>query len=423
MPKTTRYLIILITGFFILLTILKSIYFSNKNGGTDLRIRVVGARLLTTSNSPYFYKWNPKDGEYLLDPNDQVVRLVNGNIVTPAVLYTTYPLYRLSYPSVRVWWTIIQYVLLFITLFLLLGNRQGSLAFIPTVVILTGLVCTDIWLLHIERGQIYIFYTFLFAVIYRLYTSNNKHSQLLSGFIAGLFILFRPFAGIIGLPFLLNGKKKWVLGCIAGFITGCALFVLPQPSLWKGYFAAMNEYASEYTGQSYGNINAKEYPEPAVIEGTNNLGQVQGFNISGLDTVYDYLKKVGITISQNQSYILFGSVVILLCILFFRNKKRDISAHSLFLFAFLLYILAEFFVTVPRGRYNLVQWIFPLSLILQQEKYDRPSFILLITGLLLLHNFPFVVPYQAVLAELLFLGVTIYYLLYRRDIKKIASYC
>jgi len=415
LSKNTRYFLYASIVFFVLLTIFKSFYFTNKNGGSDLRIRVVASRLLATDHSPYFYKWIPADGEYLLDPNDHASRLVNGNVVTPAVLYLIYPLSWQSYPTVRVVWTVLQFILGFLSLFLLLKNKGGPLSIVPVSIMVVGLICTDIWLLNIDRGQIYIFYTFLFAVIYRLYTSRRKHSMILSGFVGGLFIFFRPFAGILGLVFLLKGNKKWIIGCIAGFIIGCSLFVLPNPSLWKDYFKAMSEYGNEYTGSFNTVIYTNEYEKPTTVEGTDNLGQAQEFNLSGLNTIYSHLKKMGIIISKNQSYLLYILLVILLCIVFYRNKGKDMDSKSLFLFAFLLYILAELFVMAPRNPYNLIQWIFPLSLIFLQARYNHPSLILLIAGLLLLHNFPFVFPYQAAFAELLFIGVAIYYSLFVRS--------
>jgi len=239
--------------------------------------------------------------------------------------------------------------------------------------------------------------------------------MILSGFVGGLFIFFRPFAGILGLVFLLKGNKKWIIGCIAGFIIGCSLFVLPNPSLWKDYFKAMSEYGNEYTGSFNTVIYTNEYEKPTTVEGTDNLGQAQEFNLSGLNTIYSHLKKMGIIISKNQSYLLYILLVILLCIVFYRNKGKDMDSKSLFLFAFLLYILAELFVMAPRNPYNLIQWIFPLSLIFLQARYNHPSLILLIAGLLLLHNFPFVFPYQAAFAELLFIGVAIYYSLFVRS--------
>ena len=414
MSKNTRYFLYASIVFFVLLTIFKSFYFTKKNGGSDLRIRVVASRLLATEHSPYFHKWSPAEGEYLLDPNDHSSRLVNGNVVTPAVLYLIYPLSWQSYPTVRVIWTVMQFLLGFLSLFLLFKNKVGSLFSIPASIIVVGLICTDIWLLNIDRGQIYIFYTFLFAVIYKLYTSRRKHNMILSGFMGGLFIFFRPLAGILGLVFLLNGNKKWIVGCVAGFIIGCSLFVLPKPSLWKDYFIAMNEYGNEYTGSSHPGIHRIEYEKPAIVEGTDNLGQAQEFNVSGLNTIYSYGKKAGIIISKNQSYLSYFLLVILLCFIFYKYKGNGSDAKSLFLFAFLLYILAELFVMAPRNPYNLIQWIFPLSLIFLQARYNHPSFVLLITGLLLLHNFPFVFPYQALLAELLFFAIIVYYILFSR---------
>lgn len=398
-----------------LLTIIKSFYYSNKNGGSDLRIRVVASRLFFTDHSPYFYNWNPADGEYLLNPNDIASTALNGNVVTPAMLYFIYPVSWQSYPTVRMLWTVIQFILAFLTLYLLLKNKDALTSFVPLCVMLTGLLCSDIWLLNIERGQIYIFYTFLFAVIYSSYISKWKHGMFLSGFIGGLFILFRPFAAIIALPFLMRGKKKWVLGTMAGFIFGCSLFVLPKPSLWKDYFEAMNMYASQYTGHPHLVSNATEYNKPAIIEGVSNLSETQNFNISGLNILYNYFKKAGIIISQNILYALYGLTILLLSIFFFRIKRKDIAPQTLFLFAFLFYFLAEFFLTVPRGQYNLIQWLFPLSLIALQSRPQQPTFILLITGLLLLHNFPFVFPYQAAMAELIFIGITIYYTFFTRS--------
>jgi len=408
LQKPSKYLFIGITAVFVLLTIVKSFYYSKKNGGIDLRIRVVGSRLLSTDQSPYFYNWNPSDGEYFLAPSDMANSTLNGNVVTPATLYLIHPISWQHYPAVRMIWTIIQFILAFVTLYLLRKPKDGPISLLPIGILLTGLLCSDIWLLNIERGQIYIFYTFLFAVMYALYISKLKHGLLLSGFTGGLFILFRPFAAIITVVFLINGKRNWWLGSIAGFTVGCLLFVLPRPSLWQDYFKAMNMYASQYVGNPPVSSNAIEYPKPGTIEGLNNLLEAQGFNIKGLKVAYNYFEKLGIVVSQNTLYLLYGLTVLVLSFFYFRIKRKAATPQSLFLLAFLCYILAEFFVTVARGNYNLIQWLFPLSLVILQVKAHRPLFILLVTSFLLLHNFPFVFPYQAAFAELFFLGITIY---------------
>jgi len=270
------------------------------------------------------------------------------------------------------------------------------------------MLCSDIWLLNIERGQIYILYTFLFAIMYVLYISKLKYGVLLSGFIGGLFILFRPFTAIIAIVFLINGKRSWLVGSFAGFVAGCLLFVLPQPSLWQDYVKSMNMYASQYMGNPPVPSNATEYAKPDTIEGLTNLSEYKNFNIKGLKSIYLYFKKMDIVVSQETLYLIYGLTTLVLSFLYSRINKKAGSPQSLFLLSFVCYILAELFVTVQRGDYNIIQWLFPLSLIVLQLKIGHPLFILLAASLLLLHNFPFVFPYQAVLAELTFLSITIY---------------
>jgi hypothetical protein len=253
-------------------------------------------------------------------------------------------------------------------------------------------------------------------LMYRIYVSKWKHKFLLSGFIGGLFILFRPFAAVIGLAFLLSGKKRWVIGNILGIIGGSLVFVLPKPSLWQDYFEAMNMYASQFTGKAYYVTTAIEYPRPELIEGLNNLSESQQFNISRLDILYNYLKKAGMVVSQNMLYILCALVILLLSFCFFKTKKKVHCPTRTFAFAFLLYILAELFVILPRGNYNVIQWLFPLGLIISGLRLFQPLFILIITGILLLHNFPFVFPYQAAIAEGIFIGVIVYYVFFYNSV-------
>jgi hypothetical protein len=415
LSSSVRYLLITLTTAFLALTFIKSIYFTQKHGGTDLRSRTIGSRLLFTGHSPYFYKWTPADGEFLLDPNDNAKRLVNGNVATPAALYAMYPLSLLPYPTLRLVWTVLLFIAGLSAVFLVLKNAGPVL--LTACIIVTGLICSDTWLVNIERGQVYILYTFLFALLYRLYISGWKFNQFASGFIGGLFILFRPFAGIIGLGFLLHGKWKWLAGCIAGFAFGCLLFVAPDPSLWKDYFKAMQHYNKEITGTAMQNAGAEEYTKPAIIEGANNLSLYSAFNVGQLYTVHDYLKMAGIGTGNREMIGCYILILALLSIFFFRLRNKNASPVTLFLFAYLAYILAELFFITPRTAYNVIQWIFPLCLIGLQARAHLPSLIMLVTGLLLLHNLPVIFPYQSALAELVFLGLTFYYIFFFPAVK------
>jgi hypothetical protein len=418
LSTNSRKIIICLTVVFLLLTLYKSFYFSGKYGGTDLRCRIVGARLLTTPHSPYFYKWKPADSEFYLDPNDEAHKIVNGNVVTPATLAVIYPLSQLPYPQVRLLWTILQIIAALAIVFLLFKSDGIPRTVLIAAPAILGFICSEAWLYNIERGQMYIFYALLFGIMYRLYISKLKYNQFLSGFTGGLFILFRPFAAIISLPFLLHARKQWIVGCIAGSLAGILLFVLPQPQNWLDYFKAMPEYIN--LDRNTGQLRQEAEPvKPAVIEGTTNITEYRMFNIGRLETTYHFFKRFGIPVSVNQSLLLFGIAVAFLSWFFFRLKKKNPEPDILFLFGFLLFLLSELFIPAPRGGYNVILWIFPMSLIYLRSRSDIPLLVILATALLLFHEFPFSFPHQGELAELLFVLITLYIIFFRASFKKL----
>jgi hypothetical protein len=419
LSRPARYILITITAAFVLLTLLKSFISTTRYGGADLRTRIVGTRLISTTNSPYFYKWNPEDGDRYVDPLDVDNRLVNGNVVTPAVSMAIYPLSLLPYPGIRMIWTLLQIIAALVILYCLCKTDDSNTTIIASSFMLLGLICSDVWFYNIERGQMYIFYALLLALMYRSYTSTWKYNEFLSGFIGGFFILFRPFAGIIGLAFLLNGRTRWIKGCITGFVLACALFILPKPALWSDYFKAMKEYVSEYTGHPHTISNPIVNEKPVIIEGATNLDNYQHFDLNRLETVYHYLNRMGIPITSTGSLILYANIILILSVFFYRMRKRVSSPESLFLFGFLLFILTELLFATPRAGYNIIEWIFPLSIICVSRVKSRSTLILLGFGLLLLHYFPFPLPHQGEAAEVIFLGLTAYSIFFAGSSKKL----
>jgi hypothetical protein len=208
--RLNKWIVFAATMSFLLLSVARSWYFSEKYGGSDLRARTIASRLLGTSNSPYFYKWKKSDGYYFLDPNQYSNRTVCGTSVTPAVLYTIYPLSVLPYLEVRRIWTILLYLLLGGIFFLIILSHKSQPLFYPSVIIILGLICSSNWLFNIERGQVYTLYTFIFGLSYYLFHTKLRRAQLISGFVAGVLILLRPLAAAIGLAFFGKSERKWL---------------------------------------------------------------------------------------------------------------------------------------------------------------------------------------------------------------------
>ncbi|HTE24094.1 glycosyltransferase family 87 protein [Flavitalea sp.] len=446
-------MLILLTAVFILITIAKSFHYSIEYGGSDLRCRVVGSRLLATGHSPYFYKWKAGDSELLLDPNANPNRIVNGNVATPAVLYSIYPLSKLSYPTIRFIWTILQILAGFAVVFLVIKRSPGSEApgseslgsesqdlkfpglksteqFFAFVIVVLGLFCSEAFLYHVERGQVYVFFALFFALSYYLFNASFRHHEFVSGFVGGIFVLFRPIAAVIGLGFLINGKFKWLYGFATGLVVGCLLFVAPRPALWQEYFSAMKAYNNEMLvkkeilvkKEMIANKEMLVKPDtigkfdsvissaiinrqtsaaslPAEIEGSVNLQEIKTFNIDGLQTVQTYLRKLNIEISNLHSVLLYAILICLLTLTYFRVSKTGFSSTKVYLFAFLAYILAELCMIAPRSGYNIIEWMFPLGLIYISIKNSAILVIGLLTAVVVLHGFPIILPYQSAIAE------------------------
>jgi len=393
---TEKLLLIIIVLLFIG-SLIKSAYYTLHYGGTDLRVRVVGARLLNTSHSPYFYKWSPGDPETLLNPNDKQV-YINGVSVAPGSLYVQSILAGFNYQSIRIAWTILQYVFaLYIFFFVFTKPFKNEAYRIYCIAVGTVFfLCSGIWFMNIERGQIYTFYAFLFCVIYQLLENRNRWMQGAGGFILAVAVYCRPTFAVLLLPLAIHFRKNFALGFLFGAIAlGTHAFLDLQ--LWKDYFSAI----AIYTGLAKAPIINTQIPivYPQTIEGCKNLLLYrESYSAGGIYPIYHYLQML-YPIS-NWFYILLYIVVTGLLIFLFRKSLRLFSNEEVLLFGFLLYIITEYLIPANRAGYNVVQWIFPVLLMLRRMKFNEPDFLILITGLALMISFPYYLPFLHDVGEL-----------------------
>jgi hypothetical protein len=385
------------------LALSKAMNYVFSNGGCDLRARIVNTRLLPTDKSPYFYKWQIQDGAFYLDPNDDYAKKTNGNVVTPAVMDILYPLALAPYQHVRIIWAIVEFILSIFAMLMVLNNFKWSKSWLAWMYLIVGIIWSEFWVFEIERGQMYLLYTFLFSLLYFVYNKKWKYGQLISGCIAGLFVFLRPFALILALPFLLKTKFVWLAGWCLGLIFGLLLFVAPGYSIWNDYLRAMKAYEKNNTN---GPTLAMDLPtprQPSVIEGMSNLKRIMLPQNHALLPLRNYGEMLGIMLNQTQSYLVYGIMVCVLSFLFYKQNHRLNDSYPIFLFAFLLYILAELFSVFPRGYYNLVQWIFPIGIVCTRYYHRKSALVLMGVGLLLLHNFPFAFHGQSPIGEIFLL--------------------
>ncbi len=356
----------------------QSFRISAQYGGTDLRARVVGARLLFTENSPYFYKWKVGDPEQLLDPNIQTGRKVNGNVVTPAVHWLMQPLVLLPYGYIRPLWTLFEILAACLTIFWLSGKKgvreTAGFSWLPALLLLAG----PYWFYHIDRGQMYIFYTAIIAGMWRLYNRNGK-GIFWSGLLAGLLVFIRPFAVCFALPFLAVQQKNWLKGFATGIFFGTLTWILPMLPEWKDYASAMKIYSAEATGiVTAENVFTLDILQE--VEQMQNLGKFNDYPINAFPTLLDISQKWGLIIPQWAAYSLLILFMITMTTLIIR--KKIISPERLWLSGFLLMMACEYTTHAPRAPYNLLLWLAPVCIWLSLNRvintYLKWSFVIIL---------------------------------------------
>ncbi len=94
--------------------------------GTDLRNRIVGARLMLKGIDPYFFKWQPGLSARFYDPLDIHTELLSKVSVPPTVLVLHSVIAGLSYLQQKVIWLIVQWAALLgtVLIFLKTSNSQ-----------------------------------------------------------------------------------------------------------------------------------------------------------------------------------------------------------------------------------------------------------------------------------------------------------
>lgn len=377
--KVTRITLLVVLVFFAGWITYISLQISKNYGGTDLRARVVGSRALAMGKSPYFYKWNPADGERLLDPNDQPQRIVNGNIATPAVLLLMQPFNGLPYPSIRLVWTLLELLAVAFTLILLARaepNPACRLWMVTPSLLL--FVASPFFFLHTDRGQLYLFYPAVIAGAIYLFSKKGK-CVFFSGMLIGLLVFFRPFTVFVATGFLLKKEGKWLAGFVGGLGAGLLIFMLPMPETWAEYFSAMKIYSLETQAPQLLK-EFSQFPAPTEIEGATNLSRWGQYNVTAMRNVYEMAALKQIELSPplaTGAALLFFSI---LSVLFFKRGKK--KPAEIFVFGLILMICCEYFIRTPRGPYNILQWMIPAVFISQYFTKHQPLVGFLLFGLL-----------------------------------------
>ncbi|RYY85536.1 MAG: DUF2029 domain-containing protein [Chitinophagaceae bacterium] len=386
------------------ISIAQGIRYTRDYGGTDLRTRVVGARLLAAGKSPYFYKWEPGEPEqWIVTPHHpRRPAEVNGVSVAPGLLYLHMPMNGLRYGAIRWLWTVIQYVLLALIFWCLLARSDLDPVRRTRALALGFLFfgCSALFLLNVERGQSYLVLAAGLAGLLYFARQRQAAAQFGAGVLLALLVFFRPTMLVFALPFLLAARWNFLAGLACAGVP-LALHMLVSP-LWQEYGRAMKIYGGL---QRSALVFTPDWEFPAYVEGRPApwiMRAARDFRIGGLPSLF-FKYSYWLRPLPRGSFVFVFAAMASSVVLLLRKRIQAGRAEDLVLTGFLLYIFLEVLIPAPRGSYNMILWIIPSLLLLANGRGGLVTQAFLLAGLCLVIGFPLATPTLHSIGEILLL--------------------
>jgi hypothetical protein len=399
MSSKSVYLIFLtICGMAFVYALYRDIRSQDHCSGSDLRNRVVGARIIKDGHSPYFYKWKESDGARYYDhDNYDPDHCESGSLstitATPFFHHLLYPIAEWPQSLIFRVWLVIQYLLWIgiVVFFFRLARTPVQQYAVLTIAIL--FLFTEAWTITIFYGQYYLFVPF-FAMLFYWLVKNRKNELMAAaaGLVAITLVLVRPNALLFFLPFLLLYKTYprnylIVLAIPILFLTGWTVLDKTEIGLWKDYSAAIKGHIAAHQAlqpfihsapfwplRQWEGIDADKMTDPGPKEGENEEG-----NFFLLVKRY-YRPGLGLVPLQILTVCLILGV---LGVFYLRHRAKEaFSPPQVAMLGYALYMISDLFSPITRWQYYTVQWIFPLLLAAAvYDRRDKWAFLLLLAGL------------------------------------------
>ena len=232
--------------------------------GDDLRNRVVGARVMLAGFDPYTFVWQPGMPEEWLDPvYDNVHRLT----VSPPTLLLYVPMAALPFQAQRFISFVAEWLALLASLALLARSLSESR---HRVIFLLGatlfVMVTDVWRLHVERGQVYVFQLLALSATIA-WSRRGSVDSIAAGIALGALGLMRPNLLVIAPAFLI--LRQWRSTSAMLTTVGVALavtFLMLPTSSWQSYLATGDHYYRYIQDPSYTTVPRPDHV--GLVEGT-----------------------------------------------------------------------------------------------------------------------------------------------------------
>jgi len=322
----------------------------------DLRNRVIGARLFSQHQSPYYYKWDPSQPETLYDPIDKCGIKNNGITAPPSVLLLIEPIANKSYYSISYYWVIIHYLFFLLTFIPVYWyfKTDPSRLYISLAGII--LLFSSQWRSSVFMGQSHFFFPAILSVAISFTSIKAVSRYFFIGLLLAVLVWIRPNA-ILLIPFLFyatNINRKHLL---VGLVSGCVFFIgltllLNHGHYWLDFFRSCKDWVEYYVSDVphrpcyvLDSIEGKIVRFPQI-----RPMQWQGEVVNVFDILFN---KTGVKI--NQTPINIGCASVYLLVLYACYKKRFAATEDMILTGIVLYWLFEICGPIPKTSYYFVE--------------------------------------------------------------------
>lgn len=385
------------------ITIYRDVTIYERAGTSDLRNRVVGARLQQDGISPYNYRWYPGDSVRYYDNNNIGSSELSNITASPFFHDLMYPLASFRQRTISHIWLALEYVFVLTTVLmawrLTVNNIQKLF-----ILIACGLyVFTEAWKQHICAGQMYVLLSTLAMVLYYCLTRrNNLYAAFTGGLMAIVMLLIKPNLGLFLLPFLFlmsrYSRKYLAVFFIPVLLVPAIHFSFENNrTYWRDYLKIIPEIV---------NVNQTPLTEENVerirFDRSHRLPAYEGWNFQEIKEhvkrknmvwysengniyiIYMYLFNSKMSLNTIKFLSVFSIVVLLALFLFMRKKFEILALPNVALLGYCLYMAVDLNSPILRHQYYGSQWLFPI--LLAASVYTRANkwfYVPLLAGMVL----------------------------------------
>jgi hypothetical protein len=333
---------------------------------------------------PYTFFWQPGMPEELLDPvhDPKAHRLT----VSPPTLLIFAVVAPIPFPTQRFVSFVFEWLAMIASLVLLarsLPDWRLRVVFLLGATILV--VATDIWRLHLERGQVYVFDLLALSAAVA-WSRRGQIDSLAAGIALGVLALMRPNLLVIAPSLLIMRQWRSSSAMLATVGVGVATTFLMLPmSSWQSYLDVGDQYyrSAEDFGPGPNDFPAPDHTGP--VEGVQFCISLPNLACSSFGHFYYVLRMrfglprldIGLTCK-----IILASLAVLLLALVWRRRAGDV--RSAFALIVVMSLDTEFFLPI-RWNYAEVMQLAPLALmlpvLLSKEGTNLPVLGVVLVGL------------------------------------------